>query len=129
MAWGAVTTSDALTLSGSYQIVQESAANMVINPSPGETMHVQLDFNPQTTPTEWCEFILETSPDETNWDVVAFDAGVLNDDTDPNLMSFLIRDVFAFRIKAKLIDTDGTAGGDDTGSTLTVRVRGNGISL
>lgn len=130
MAWGSVTTSDALTLSGSYQDVQESAADMEISLNPGETAHIQFEFNPQGSPTEWCEWTILTSPDGgTTYDTIPFDAGVIDDDTDPNIQTALIRDVHTFKIQAKLIDTDGTAGGDDTSSTLTVRVRKNGITL
>jgi len=130
MAWSSVTTSDALTLTGSFQTVQASAADMEISLTPGEAAHVQLDFNPQGSPTEWVEWQVLASPDGgTTYDVVAFDAGVLVYDDDPNILSTIIRDIFQFKVQAKLIDTDGTAGGDDTTSTLTVRVRTNGIDL
>ena len=130
MAWATLTTSDALTLSSSYQTVQESAADMEVSLNPGETAHLQLKFDPQATPTEWCEWAILASADGgTTYDTIPFDAGVIDDDTDPNIVTTLLRDVHTFKIQAKLIDTDGTAGGDDTASTLTVLVRKNGIDL
>ena len=130
MAWGSVTTSSALTLSGSFQTVQLSGSDMEIALEPGESAQVQLDFNPQGTPTEWLEWRILASPDGgTTYDTLAFDAGVVDDDTDPNIISTIIRDIHTFKVQGKLIDTDGTAGGDDTTSALTVRVRKNGISL
>lgn len=129
MAWGSVTTSSALTLTGSLQTVQESGADMEIELNPGETAHVQFDFNPQGTPTEVCEWQIQATPDGTNYDTLPFDAGAIDKDTDPNLQSVIVRDVWGFRVQARLLDTDGTAGGDDTTSTLTVRVIKNGVNV
>lgn len=129
MAWGSVTTSDTLALTGSYQDVQESAADMVVQLNPGEVAHVQLHYDPEATPSENCEVHVLTSPDGTNYDTSAYDAISLGFSPDPTIATLVVRNVRQFKLEAALVDTDGTAGGDDTGSTLVVRVIKNGVSL
>lgn len=130
MAWGSVTTSDELTLSGTFADVQKDAADMVISLNPGESAHVQIEFDPEATPTEFLEWHILSSPDGgTTWDTAPYDAGTLGYSVDPARISTVVRDIHTFKIEAAVIDTDGTAGGDDVASTCTVLVRKNGISL
>lgn len=130
MVWGAVAESDSLALSGSYQDVQDSAADMIVQLNPGEIAHVQFEYTPdQTSPTEHCEVHILSSPDGSNYDSVPYDSLTLSFTPDPNLGSTVVRGVRQFKIEAALVDTDGTAGGDDTGATLVVRVVKNGVNL
>jgi len=122
MAWASVETSDALTLSGSYQTVQKSTADWVQNLNPGESCVVTLKFDPQTTPTENVLVGFYSSPDDgTTYDSddSPFMAVLLENGSDPNTRSLTVRGMEQFRLRAKLLNTDGTAGGTDTGSTLT----------
>lgn len=132
MAWGSVGTSDSLNLSSSFQTVQESASDLSISLNPGESAHVQLDYNPQdASPTENCLAVISASPDggsNFDSDEHALYAEVLLNSEDPARRSLIVSGVHTFRIRAKLIDADGSDGGDDT-ATLTVRYRKNGISL
>ena len=129
MAWGAVVESDSLSLTGSYQDVQDSAADMIVQLNPGEIAHVQFEYNPGAGPTEHCEVHVLSSPDGTNYDSVPYDAFTLSFTPDPNLASLTVRGIRQFKIEAALVDTDGSAGGDDSGSTLIVRVIKNGVNL
>jgi hypothetical protein len=53
MAWGSVTTSAHMNLSGTFQTVQASAVDLKVELNPGERAHVQLAYEPQdSTPTE-----------------------------------------------------------------------------
>ena len=126
MAWGSVSTSGALDLSGTMQ--DFDLGNITLN--PGETAHVQISYNPQGTPTEFLEWQLLASPDDgTTYDVTVYDGGTLNNDVDPRQVSVLVSGIRSFKVQARLIDTDGTDGGDDTDAEATLRVRLNGVSL
>lgn len=133
MAFRTLVTSDALTLTGSLAVVQESAADMELELSSFEEAHVQFSFNPQTTPTEYCEVHVQTAPEDVAgspvWDTdnTPFQRVVLVNDVDPTLKSIILRGPRSVRFKAQVIDTDGTAGGDDTTSALTIKVRRNNV--
>ena len=126
MNWEAETTSDALTLSGSYQVVQAAAADMVIDLTPNETLSVTIKFDPQALPTEHCVVLVEESVEATpaNWGTVT--EFIVSNDS-PNMAQRLFQGHRRLRFRGKLIDTDGTVGGDDTTSTLTVIAAGNGV--
>lgn len=47
MAWRTLVTSDALTLTGSLQTVQQSAADMELELASFEEAHIQFDYNQQ----------------------------------------------------------------------------------
>ena len=64
MAWRAQINSTQLALTGSFQTVQESAADMELELDPFEEAHIQLEFNPQASPTELCEVIILTAPED-----------------------------------------------------------------
>jgi hypothetical protein len=129
MSWQSVQTSSALTLTGSFQTIQQSAADMVTQLSPGEEAVVQLDFNPQASPTDDCEFKVLTSPDDgTTWDVVPFIGGSISFASDPNVASFIVRGCERFKIQARVIKPSGAASADTT-SSVTARIRKNGVSI
>jgi len=131
MAWGSLGSSDSLTLSGSWQTVQQSSSDWEITLNPGEMAQVVLDYNPQSTPTEYCHVIIARTADGTLYeseDVAPMEYVIANDD-DPGVLSVEVAGCYGFIVRAALFDTDGTAGGSDTGSTLNVDVRLNGVSL
>lgn len=132
MAWEAsATVSAALTLSGAWQTVQASGGgDLEVGLDPQETLHVQAELDPQATPTENCHLAVQASADGTSWDTPehALHAEVLVNDEDPARRSFIVRGPWRVRFQAMLIETDGTPGGDDTGSTLTLRYRKDGVA-
>ena len=129
MAWAAVQTSTALVLTGTFQTIQQSAADMVTQLNPGEEAVVQLDFNPEASPTDDCEFRVLTSPDDgTTWDTVAYIGGSISYTTDPNIATFVVRGVERFKVQARVIAPTGAASADTT-SEVTARIRRNGVDL
>lgn len=129
MAWGSTTTSDSLSLGASMATFQASSVDLEVTLNPGERAHVQIDYDPQATPTEHCEWRVLATVDGTNYDDTAFLAGSIDKDaSDPNALSFVVEGVYGFKLQARLIDTDGTDGGDDT-ATATAYVRKDGVSL
>lgn len=131
MAWGTLLSSTQLSLSGSWQTVQRSAADWEITLNPGELAQVVLDYNPQATPTEYCHVLISRTADGTVYetDNVGHMLYVIQNDDDPGILSIEVTGVYGFKIRAALFDTDGTVGGDDTGSTLDVDVRVDGVSV
>lgn len=131
MAWGSLESSTQLSLSGSWQTVQRSAADWEVTLNPGEMAQVVLDYNPQTTPTEYCHVIISRTADGTLYesDDVAPMHYVITNDDDPGVRSISVAGCYGFQVRAALFDTDGTAGGDDTGSTLDVDIRKDGVSV
>lgn len=134
MAWGTAQVSTALTLTGSYATVQQSAADMEITLNPGETVQMLFDFNPQATPTEDCDIRVQRSHDGTTFESdgeaerIWIERANLESD-DPAIRSRSFRDCHTLRVRARVRDEDDTAGGGDTGSTLTVRYRLDGVSI
>lgn len=134
MAWGSLESSTQLSLTGSYQTVQRSAADWEVTLNPGELAQVILDYNPEATPSENCDVIISRSADGTVWES---DGEALREiiqysnaeGDDPAIRSIEIAGCYAFRVRARLRDTDDTAGGDDSGSTLDVDVRKDGVSI
>lgn len=133
MAWGTKTASTALTLTGSYATVQESAVDMEITLNPAEGCSVIFDVDFEVTPTEDVDIIIVKSPDgteyETDGEAERLIISVANRESDdPAERHVWIDNCHTFKIRARVRDTDDTAGGDDTASTLTVHYRVNGIS-
>lgn len=133
MAWGTKGTSTALTLTGSYQTVQESAVDMELSLNPGEGAIVIFDADFQTTPTEDADILIVKSVDgteyETDGEAQRSIIEVANRESDdPAERAVWVTDCHTFKIRARVRDTDDTAGGGDTTSTLTVHYRLNGIS-
>lgn len=120
--WGTAVSSTALTLTGSYATVQHAAADLEIEVEPNEVLHALFDFDPQAAATEDGQVEIQASPDASNWDtddngIMAF---TMSKDDDPSKRSVSLFGHRYYRFRAKVVDTDGTAGGDDTTSTLTV---------
>lgn len=132
MTWRTQLVSDTLALTGTLATVQDGAVDMELELASFEEAHIQFDFNPQATPTEYCEVLVETATEDIAgtplWDTdnAPFQRVVLTNDVDPTRKSIVLRGVRAFRFRAALINTDGTAGGTDTGD-LIVRVRRNNV--
>lgn len=134
MAWAGKGTTSALTLGSSYGIVQESAADKEWTLNPGETAHLILDVDFQTTPTEDADIIIERSVDGTEYEsegeAERHIISVSNrEGDDPAERSIQVTGCYGFRIKGRVRDTDDSAGGTDTSSTLTVHYRLDGISI
>ena len=134
MAWGSLESSTQLSLTGSYQTVQRSAADWEVTLNPGEIAQVVFDYNPEATPTENCDIIIQMTADGTLYEsdgeaqrlIIEYDNA---ESDDPAVRSVTIAGVYGFQIRARLRDTDDTAGGDDSGSTLDVDVRKDGVSI
>jgi len=134
MAWGTLLNSTQLALTGSYQTVQRSAADWEITLNPGELAQIVFDYNPEATPTENCDIVIERTADGTLYEsdgeaireIIEFSN---SESDDPAVRSVEITGVYGFKVRARLRDTDDTVGGDDSGSTLDVDVRLDGISI
>lgn len=134
MAWGTLLSSTQLTLTGSYQTVQRSAADWEITLNPGEIAQVVFDFNPQGTPTENCDIIIPVTADGTLYESDGEAQRHIIEHTnaesdDPAKRSVTIAGVYGFQVRARVRDTDDSAGGDDTTSTLDVDIRVDGVSI
>ena len=134
MAWGTKGTSTALTLGASYSIVQESAADLEISLNPGEICQIILDVDFQTSPTENADIIISRSVDGTEFEsngeaqreiILSTNREV----DDPAERSLIISGCHTFRVAGRVRNTDDTAGGTDTGTTLTVHYRKDGVSI
>lgn len=134
MAWGSLESSTQLALGATYATVQRSAADWEVTLNPGEIAQVMLDFNPQATPTENCDVIISRTADgtlyESDGEALRYIIEASNREADdPAIRSITIAGVYGFKIRARVRDTDDTAGGDDTGSTLDVDIRKDGVSI
>lgn len=134
MAWGSLLSATQLSLSGSYQTVQRSAADWEITLNPGESAVVTLNYSRDaTTPTEDCQVLIQRTADGTTYegDELAPMVWLDEDDADGSndvILTITVSHVWGFRIRARLRDDDDTAGGDDT-ATLDVDIVKNGISV
>ncbi len=133
MTWSSESSTQ-LTLTGSHQTVQRSAADWAVTLNPCEEALITFDFNPQASATENCDIRILRSGDNTLFEtdgeglrvVLSFD----NDESDdPVVATVKISGVRAFKIRARVRDTDDQGGGTDTSSTLDVDVAKNGVSL
>jgi len=134
MAWGTKGTSTALTLGATYGTVQESAADKEWTLNPGELAQLIFDADFQTTPTENADIIIQKTVDGTEYESdgeahrIIIEAANRETD-DPAERSISITGCYGFRVRARVRDTDDTAGGTDTGTTLTVHYRLDGVSV
>ena len=133
MAWGSLESATQLSLGSSYSTVQKDAADWEVTLNPGELAQIILDFNPQASATENCDIIISTTADGTTYEsdgeaaryIIEYDN---RESDDPAIRSIEISGVYGFRIRARVRDTDDTAGGGDTGSTLDVDIRKDGVN-
>ena len=134
MAWGSKGTTSALTLGSSYSTVQESAADKEFTLNPGELLQIIFDVDFQATPTENADIIVQKTVDGTEYEsdgeADRYIIEAANRETDdPAERSISITGVYGCRIRARVRDTDDTAGGTDTSTTLTCHYRLDGVSL
>lgn len=134
MAWGTLLSSTQLALTGTYQTVQRSAADWELTLNPGELAQVVFDYNPESTPTENCDIIISRTADgtlyESDGEALRYILSYANAESDdPVVRSIELVGVYGFKVRARLRDTDDTAGGDDTGSTLDIDVKLDGVSV
>lgn len=131
MAWDTYENGTQLALTGSYQVVQRSAADWVSSLNPGELAQVMLTFTAESTPSENCDIVIEMSGNATLFEsdgeaqreIIEFTASTAIS------RSITIVGVNSFRVLARLrTPTDG-AGGADTGSVLDVAIRKDGVSI
>lgn len=134
MAWASLESATQLALTGSYATVQKSAADWEVTLNPGEIAQIIFDFNPESTPSENCDIVIQRTADGTKYEsdgeglrhIIEYSNAEADD---PAIRSIEIVGCYGFRIRARLRDTDDTAGGDDSGSTLDVDIRKDGVSL
>jgi len=133
MAWGSLLSSTQLSLGASYSTVQRSAVDWEVTLNPGELAQVVLDYNPQATPTENCDVIISRTADgtlyESDGEAIRYIIEGDNAETDdPAIRTIEVVGCYGFKVRARLRDTDDTAGGTDT-ATLDVDIRLDGVSV
>lgn len=116
MAWQTESNETLSNLTTSEQFGSNRALN------PGETAHVEVDVDFVASPTDDVIINVYGSIDGTNYDDTPFMSFTVDRATDPNQMSFIIRDVKSFRIGALM------TGSTDTTTDVTINVITNGIS-
>lgn len=136
MAWGTLESSTQLALTGTYQTVQNpgDTGDWELTLNPGELATIMFDYNPEATPSENCDIIICATADGTLYEsdgeaqreIIEFDN---SENDDPAARGRTIAGEYGFIIRARLRDTDDTAGGDDIGSTLDVDIRKDGVSI
>jgi len=95
--WGSETTimNAAAVTSGSYS----SVVDLETNGFEGAHVTVYADF--PTSPTDNLEVYAQASLDGTNFDNTALFGLVIDKGTDPNQVSFIVKDVAQFRLYCK----------------------------
>ena len=128
MSWGSVTPRIP-SITGSFQDFQVSSVTYEATLNPGERAHVQLAYDPQAAPTEHLEWAIYATPDGTSYDATPLHVGSVDKDlADPNAISLIVEGVFGFKVAGRLVDPDGSDGGDDTASAV-LRLRKDGVNL
>lgn len=133
MAWTTV-TADSLTLTGTYQTIQAAAVDMVTTLNPGELAYVQVDFNPQATPTENLDLVIIRSGDGTTYETPGEGLRYIveysnREAEDPAIRGIQISGCKTFKIQARLRTPSDGAGGADTTSTVDIDVSQDGVSI
>lgn len=117
MAWG---SEDNITKSN-LTTSEVFGNNHTLN--PGETAHVEIDADFVASAVDSIIVNVYGSIDGTNFDDTPFLSFLIDKDTDPNQVSFILRGIKGFRI-GLLMD-----GGTDTTSDATINVLKDGVSL
>jgi len=81
-----------------------------------EGAHVHIDANFPSSPTDDLEVEVYGSTDGTNYDDTPMFAFTIDNGTDPNQVSFVVKDVYAFRVRV------ARSGSTDT-ITVTMKYR------
>lgn len=120
MAWGSKTASTQLT-----SITTEQFFSQTPTLNPGESAHVEVEFNPPITPTDDLVVSVYGTLDATseNWDDTPIFSFYIDKGTDPNKASFVISGLYKFRVGVK------RSGSTDTITSADMNHRLNGISV
>lgn len=118
VGWASAGTSTGLTLTNSYQDVQESAADLEITLDPNQFVELQIEVNFQASPTDDGEWQILSSPDGgTTYDTDPIDSGQIDNGTDPARQTTRIFGVHTIKIQGR------QTGATDTTNSMTVRYR------
>ncbi len=96
-SWGGDSTimNAVVVTTGSYSSAVDLAADGY------EAAHVTVDADFPASPTDDLEISVQGSLDGSNWDDTPLTAVMLDNGTDPNQVSFVVRDVAKFRLYCK----------------------------
>ena len=120
MAWGSKTTSTQLT-----SITTEQFFSQTPTLNPGETAHVEVEYNPVASPTDNLVVSVYGTLDASaeNWDDTPILEFEIDNGTDPNKVGFLVSGVYKFRVGAR------RSGTTDTITSADMAHRLDGVSL
>ena len=121
MAWGSKTAATQLTGIGTT----EQFFNQTPTLNPGETAHVEVDFNPPASPTSNLQVSVYGTLDASseNWDDTPLMQFTIANSPDPNKLSFLVSGVYKFRVGVI------RSGGSNTDLVADMAYRLDGVSL
>ena len=120
MAWSSKTTSTQLT-----NVTTEQFFSQTPTLNPGETAHIEVEYNPVATPTDNLVVAVYGTLDAAteNWDETPILEFEIDNATDPNKASFLVSGVYKFRVGAR------RSGTTDTITSAEMAHRLDGVSL
>lgn len=119
MAWSSETDATQLTSVTSTEQIFSTKPTL----NPGETAHVRIDFNPVATPTDDLIVNVYGSLDGTDYDDTPFAKYLIDKDTDPNQISFLVYGYYQFQVGVQ------ATGATDTHTSVDMSYRTDGVSL
>ena len=119
MAWGASNS----TSFGTVNNTEEFSSDITLN--PGELSHHQIDFDPNTSPTDDLQVSVYGTLDDTSeeWDTTPFLRFIMENSPDPHLRGFTVSQLYKYRVGVV------ATGGTDTFTNVTMRWRLNGIDV
>lgn len=125
MAWGSDTTATQLTSIGTTEQFFSFGGSTKITLNPGEEIHIQLAADFPASPTDQLRVAIYTTLDDTSevWDLVPYQTFDIGNNVDPNRISCVVGDIYAFRIGVK------SSGTTDTITSADASYRKNGLSL
>lgn len=124
MAWGSTQTATQLTSITTEQFFAFGGSS-ALSLNPGESMHFQVDVNFPTSPTDHAIVSVYGTLDDSseNWDDTPALTFSVDKAIDPNAASFIISDLYRFRVGVK------RSGTTDTLTSADAKYRKNGISV
>lgn len=124
MAWSSKTSATQLTSITTEQFFSFGGSTLVTL-NPGESAHVQVDVDWPSTPVDDVIVGVYATTDAStpNYDDTAYMQFRISRLTDPNAASFVVSDVYAFRIGIK------RSGSTTTITSADCAYRKNGLSL
>ncbi len=95
----------------------------LIKPNPGEQVHVEIEYDPVSTPTDDLSFHIRRTLDDTseNWDDEDYQSGTIPNGNDPNKISFDLAGGFKYRIGVQ------STGATDDHTSADMSYRKDGI--